>query len=61
MEGPSPVGVKSKDWKKLKARKVKMEVKELEGGASEMGADTGTEEKKGEEERTQPQHMVLGS
>jgi hypothetical protein len=41
MEGPRPRKINVKAWKKLKARKIKKEIKELEGvDISEMGADT---------------------
>lgn len=38
-----------------------MEVKELEGVLQRWAQTLTLKKKKGEEERTQPQHMVLGS
>lgn len=63
MEGPSPVGVKIKALEEVEGQKGQNGGQRIGGGASEMGADTDTEgkKKKREEERTQPQHMVLGS
>lgn len=53
-------------WKKLKARKIKKEIKGLQvEDTLEMGTNTDSgERKKSTQERkkrTQPQHMVLGS